>query len=454
MRTLRSVRIAGVALTMITMAGVSACSQGSGTEEEASWAGADPSEASGTVTFWSWGDAPDIVNAAVAEFNEVYPDIEVSAKVVSYKDYVSALGAALASGEGPDTFNLEPAMAQQFTDFTEDLVPLYEAQVGADWRSSVSTVAVDELTVDDRLVAAPNSLSVAGTLQLNVGLLDELGLEFPTGSVAPDELARFCESVRQAGKACISIGAKDGWVSQDVFQAVASSVAPGAFAAAVEGGDWTAPGLEASLDIWQSFFTDGVFQDGALGVSQYPDAWNAWLRGEAVATPVGSWGATDFITATNLNNQSGAGVSDPTPLQTVLVPFPAVGGDPTTLAASVGSGTAINVDSENKAAAAAWVNWYSTDPAGYQKFGADTLVGPASITGVEATPGDVAYPELVEDSLALLASTAAQEAEPRAIPYPEVVTALAAALQSSATGESSSTVLETLQAASDGITRG
>ena len=425
----------------------------SSTGTPAEWYGVDRSTVSGTVTFWNWGDTSDVADGAIAEFNKVYPNITVEAKTVSYKDYVASLSAALASGEGPDTFHVEPAMAVQFADLLEDVTPLYESQVGPDWKNQVSGAAVTELTVGSQLLAAPNGISAAGTLQLNVGLLDDLGLSFPEGQITPQQLADFCGQVKAKGALCVSMGGKEGWVDQDVFQALASSIAPGKFWAAVEGGDWTDPGLVETMDVWQQMFTNGVFQDGALGQNLYTDAWYLWQQGKAVATPIGYWGATDFIAATNITNQGSAGVTDPTPLRTILVPFPSLGSSPTTLAASVSSGTAINKDSRNKEAAAVWTHWFSIDPAGFQKISAQSLAGLPSVQGVETAPEGLAYPDLVKEPLATIIEMGLASTESRAITYPELITALTNALQSSATGVPSTEVLQTLQAASDAIKR-
>lgn len=459
----RSKMTGSTVLVLAAALSLSACTPGSPEDggtgqpsegQSADWWSADPATVSGTVSFWNWGDTSDVANEAIAEFNKVYPNITVQAKTVSYKDYVASLSAALASGEGPDAFHVEPAMAVQFADLLEDITPLYTAQVGADWQDKVPSAAVAELSVGDRLLGAPNGISAAGTLQLNVGLLDELGLTFPEGSITPDEFAEFCATVTAKGVECISMGGKEGWVAQDVFQAIASSVAPGKFWAAVEGGDWTDPGLVETMDIWQDMFSNGVFQDGALGMNLYTDAWYSWLQGKAVATPVGYWGATDFIADTNITNQGSAGVSDPTPLENILVPFPSLGDSPTTLAASVSSGMAISQDSENKDAAAVWTNWFSLDPDGYQKLSAQSLAGLPSVEGVEITPEGLAYPELVKEPLDNIIEMGLNAPESRAITYPELVTALTTALQSSATGVDSAEVLKTLQTTSDAIQRG
>lgn len=461
--TFRSRMIAATSLAITAALSLGACAAGSPSEQPtapqgsapADWWAAEPSTVSGTVSFWNWGDTSDVAESAIVEFNKIYPNITVEAKTVSYKDYVASLSAALASGEGPDTFHVESAMAYQFADLLEDVTPLYEARLGAGWKDSVSSSAVGELTTSDgRLLGAPNGISAAGTLQLNVGLLEELGLTFPEGQITAQQLAEFCGQVTAKDKTCISMGAKDGWVAQDVFQAMASSVAPGKFWAAIQGGDWTDPGLVQTMDLWKDMFTNGVFQDGALGMNLYTDAWYAWLQGDAVATPVGYWGATDFVSATNVTNQGSAGVSDPTPLENILVPFPSLGSSPTTLAASISSGNAINVDSKNKAAAAVWTHWFSIDPNGFQKISAQSLAALPSVQGVEIAPEDLAYPDLVAEPLDKLVAAGLSSTEPRAIPYPELVTALTTALQSSATGVASDEVLKTLQAASDAVDRG
>ncbi|NHB84370.1 hypothetical protein G7085_06460 [Tessaracoccus sp. HDW20] len=147
-------------------------------------------------------------------------------------------------------------------------------------------------------------------------------------------------------------------------------------------------------------------------------------------------------------------MSNPTPLETILVPFPSLGDSPTTLAASVSSGMAINKDSENKAAAAVWTHWFSIDPTGYQEMSAQSLAGLPSVQGVSIEPQGLAYPELVKEPLANIIEMGLNAPESRAITYPELVTALTTALQSSATGVDSATVLQTLQAASDAVKRG
>jgi raffinose/stachyose/melibiose transport system substrate-binding protein len=438
------------AVAALSMAGCSAASSSG----DADWASTDPHDASGEVTVWAWGDNQDIADGIAARFMEVYPDIDLTFRVVAYSDYVKTLSAALASGKGPDAYNLGPDMVPQFGPLSEDLGPLAESVLGEDWRDQLVPSMVEEVSIGDKLVGGPGQANGAGTVIVNQRLLDELGLEWPSDVTSIDDLAGFCDQVRAGGKGCIGIGAKDEWVSQDVLQAIANSIEPGVYAKAVAGETpWTDPTLVEAFDLWQRLFTDGIVQDGALAMPMYPDVDQAWQRGEYVAQAMGTWIAMNFVTDNTMQYQSGAGVSDPTPLESTVEPFPAVGGGDVHVFASVAWGTAINQNSANKAAAAAWVNWYSLDREGEQKHAADTLVGTPALRGVEIEPAGLAHPDLVQPSIDYLTEELGAVTEKRSILYPELVTALGLALQQSASGTDSEQVTEQLEAASAAVQR-
>ena len=50
-----------------------------------------------------------------------------------------------------------------------------------------------------------------------------------------------------------------------------------------------------SFEIWQNLFTDGIFQDGALGVGMYNETTDLWDYGDAVLCLNGSWAANLFV---------------------------------------------------------------------------------------------------------------------------------------------------------------
>jgi len=419
-----------------------------------SWATSNPANAKGSITFWAWGDNQDVANTEVAAFNKTYPNVKVNFRVITYSDYAKSLSAALASGKGPDVYNLEPLMASQFGPLSEDLTPLIAHVVGKNWKDTVSKPAVAEMTNSGKLVGAPNSLTGGGTIIVNTGLLEALGLKWPTNITSVDGLSAFCKQVLAKGKGCIGIGAKDEWVSQDVFQSIADSIKPGVYSDAVAGKvSWTDQTLVRALDIWKSLFTDGVFQAGALGMPMYPDTDAMWQKGDVVASALGTWSAMNFVKDSSIQNQTGAGVSKPTAIKSFVTSFPAVGGNEVKIFASVGSGTALNQTSKNKEAAAAWINWYSISPSGQQKDSADTLVGIPPIPNVKIEPKGLAYPDFANPSIEFISKGVAAASETRSIPYPDLVTALGNALQKMASGSDSKTVAKQLDKDSKAVSR-
>lgn len=448
----RSIAAAGVALALALGAG--ACGDSPSGPEDASWATSDPHKVKGDVVAWAWGDNQDIADSIAARFMEEYPNINLTLRLVPLPDYVTKLSAALASGKGPDAYNLGADMIPQFGPLSADLKPLFETVLGEDYQSKLVPAMLDEVTYKDRIVGGPGNITGAGTVIVNQRLLKSLDLEWPTDITSIQQLANFCAQVKAKGKGCIGIGAKDEWVSQDVLQALSNSIEPGVFRAAVEGEkDWTDPVIVEAFDLWQQLFSMGIAQDGALGMAMYPDVDQAFERGDFVAEAMGTWIAQNFTTTNSIAYQKGAGVEDPKPLETTVERFPGIGGNPVDVFASVAWGTAINANSENKAAAAAWVNWYSLDKNGEPKHAADTLVGPSSLLGVKVEPTDLAFPDLAQPSIDFLSQEMADVTELRSIIYPKMVTALGLALQQSAAGEDSENVTEELQGASAAVDR-
>jgi raffinose/stachyose/melibiose transport system substrate-binding protein len=451
------VRGRGSLLLAIALAGavaVSACTGGKGSTGSTDWARVAPQKASGKITVWVWSDDQATVNGIAARFMKRYPKIQVTIKAFPYTNYTNALSAGIASGKGPDVFIVEPRSIAQFAPLSEDVTPLLESVLGKDWRNDLFTSQVDELKVKDgRIVGLPNQANGAGTVLVNQGLLDELGLSWPSDVKSIDELAGFCAKVKAKGKDCIGIG-QDEWVLQDALQAIANSIKPGVFTAAVQGKTpWTDPVLVKAFDLFQALFTKGIVQQGALGMAMYTDVDYRWQRGKIVAMTVGNWSAMNLLTPNSVQFQKSAGVKNPKPIRAELLPFPGIGGNPVHIFASGYGGTAINVASKNKAAAAAWANWYSLDPQGRQKEAANDLIGMPALKGVRIQPQNIAHPEPALRSIKFLEREFANATDPRGVPYPDLLTALGTAFQKSASGTASTKVTEDLEKVSRSITR-
>ena len=117
---------------------------------------------------------------------------------------------------------------------------------------------------------------------------DKYNLEFPTNY---DELKEVCQTFRDNGEYPLVIGAKDSWINIDTWMNIAADINTEKLYSAIEGETpFTDEDLVQSFQIWQNCFTDGVFQDGALGVGMYTDSTDMYQKEGSIPMILnGSW---------------------------------------------------------------------------------------------------------------------------------------------------------------------
>ena len=117
---------------------------------------------------------------------------------------------------------------------------------------------------------------------------DKYDLELPTNY---DELKAVCQTFRDNGEYPLVIGAKDSWINIDTWMNIAADINTEKLYSAIEGETpFTDEDLVQSFQIWQNCFTDGVFQDGALGVGMYTDSTDMYQKEGSVPMILnGSW---------------------------------------------------------------------------------------------------------------------------------------------------------------------
>ena len=167
----------------------------------------------------------------------------------------------------------------------ENLVKEY----GDDWASNYNEYAMSLLKGDDgEYYAVPLGLSYAGYVWANMKYFDKYGLELPTNY---DELKEVCKTFRDNGEYPLVIGAKDSWINIDTWMNIAADINTEKLYSAIEGETpFTDEDLVQSFQIWQNCFTDGVFQDGALGVGMYTDSTDMYQKEGSVPMILnGSW---------------------------------------------------------------------------------------------------------------------------------------------------------------------
>jgi raffinose/stachyose/melibiose transport system substrate-binding protein len=397
------------------------------------------SATSGTVNWWGWTPT-DTATAQgyIAAFNKQYPDIKVNYKLVNISDWVAALRPALASGKGPDVFDMQPgAYVTQFKSFAVDQTSLAEQALGSDWKSKVAPIGISGLTADGKLTALSVGAVYAGMLWINADIFAKYDLRPPTTLA---EWKNACQVLRSNKVGCFVQGAAQQGFDQDTLQSIANSVQPGLWTKVSKGeAKWTDPGIVRTLSIWKDLFDSGIMQPGAIGYQQYPDANNDFLTGKYGMIMMGTWYTQYATTKAMTAALSAAGVRDAKPFPILPVAFPDVAGAGNTSAmyGDADFGLAISTKSKARAAAETFVKWMATSAEGQQVV-ADQLNDLPALTSVRPNFDNVELvdPARQKEPVQQLVTTAAGVTEPRmSLLNADVQNGILAAATSVATGK-------------------
>jgi raffinose/stachyose/melibiose transport system substrate-binding protein len=425
-RTTKRRAVMALAIGAVAALALAACSGGS----------AEPTASGGktTVKFWSWNPDEATAKPYIDAFEAEHPDITIEHRFIQFSDYVQATQLALTSGSGPDVFGTQVgALTTQFAPLAEDLTPYLEKEVGSDWKDKLT--ATDQLAVDGQQVGAPWMITGGGLVWANQTLVDSLGLTVPKTAA---ELKTFCAAVKAAGKDCIEQGAKDAWQNIDVYQSIINQINPGAFYDATAGkASFDTPDFAKAFDVWKGMFDDGLFEDGALGATAYPDSSDKFFKGGAALIVFGSWQNAD-TTNTRLATYAST-YGDESIKDTIFMPyfFPQIvdGGKTGSMFGGPDVGFAVSSASKVKDAAATFALWLSTNEAS-QKLMAKTVQQPA-LKSVPLDESDVKT-DAQKQALDAQGPALADMIGARQIQNADVQTALGDALSAVASGQTSS----------------
>jgi ABC-type glycerol-3-phosphate transport system substrate-binding protein len=444
-RRVGAVLVAGaVALTLAACSGGGSAPAASGSATE------------GDITWWGW--TPDKVNAdkLIAAFNEVYPDIKVEFVSKPIDTYDSVLGPAITSSEGPDVFNVAPGSANGGVDTFQagaiDLAPAVEEALGPDWQTKLATSGVDGLSVGDKVVGLSAGAVYSGSVWINQDIFDQYGLKAPTNL---DEWKSVCDTLSAAGQGCFVQGAGQWAFDMDTFEAIMENVDPGAYVKATEGEmSFTDPVFLEGMEIWKQLFDDGIMQEGAVGLQQYPDANNEFMSGRYAMVMMGTWYTQYTVKDIMVSAMEAAGVSNPVPFTMIPIQFPDVAntGNVGNMFGDADYGLAVSAKSDQQAAATTFATWLATSEAGQQTV-ANTLNNIPSLKGVQPQWDqiDLVNPDAQLDSLKELTEIASAATQPRfATVSADLNTAFRDALIGVATGDvTPDQALQNLQAVVD-----
>ena len=374
--------LAGVALLTLT-----ACAGGGSSDA------ADTGSATeGDITWWGWTPDKPLADKLIAAFNEEYPDIKVEFVSKPIDTYDSVLGPAITSSDGPDVFNVAPGSAnggvETFQAGAIDLGPAVEEALGADWKDQLAASGVDGLNVDGKVVGLSAGAVYSGSLWINQDIFDAHGLAAPTNY---DEWLSVCETLQAADQGCFVQGAGQWAFDMDTFEAIMENIQPGAYVDASRGElKYTDPVFVQGMEIWKSLFDDGIMQEGAIGLQQYPDANNEFMSGKYAMVMMGSWYTQYTVRDSMIAAMEAAGISDPEPFTMLPIQFPDVAdtGNVGLMFGDADYGLAVSAKSDQQSAATTFALWLATSEDGQQAI-ANTLNDIPSLKGVQPQWDDI-----------------------------------------------------------------
>ncbi|MFY1636271.1 ABC transporter substrate-binding protein [Solwaraspora sp. WMMB335] len=266
--------------------GLAACAGGASEEGSGDGDGS-------TVTFRSWSPIDQTTQQMVAAFTEEHPDATIDATIFNYPEYLVDLQTRASSNTMPDIVGLQPgALTQQYRDKLLPLQDCAENTWGADWQDRFYPIGLEQARMgnpdgDENFYALPLLVQTVN-LWANTEIFEAQGAEIPT---TWDELVAVVDQLDGGGEyAPFMLPAKDSWLRNVVFLQIANNVAPGLVYQAEDGTDsWTNPQLVEAFTYWQKLFTDGIAQQGAIGLDAYPSGANQFEAGNAAMIPLGAW---------------------------------------------------------------------------------------------------------------------------------------------------------------------
>lgn len=338
-------------------------------------AGAAASSGSAELVWWGWTPGSPLNEQYIEEFNKSFPDTKITWKQTTVDDYDAAIKPALANGEGVDIFEVSAGSANGgvgvFGGQAVNLEDALKAYLGDDYADKLNEASISSMTVNGELKALGVGTVYAGNLWINQDLFDKYNVKVPTNF---EEWKTACETFEANGIIGFVQGAGQGAFNMDTYHAICDNIQPGLFTKATRGEvEWTDPVFVQALDLWKKLFDEGIMQDGALGIQQYPEANNMFLSGQAAMVMMGSWYTMNCLPDTMRANMEAASSTDE-PFAMVPINFPDIAGTGNTgyVFCDIDYATAVAANASDVQAATDFALWLGASEEGQQMI-ADSL---------------------------------------------------------------------------------
>lgn len=257
-------------------------------------------------SWWTGGGEAAGLEALIARFSELYPDVDVVNAAVAGGSGVNAravLTTRMLGGDPPDTFQVhageELNAVWVAAGLMQPLNSIYEAN---GWLDQYPQGLLDLITDEEgNIYVVPVNIHRSNVMWYNPERLQEWGISVPT---TWDEFFAACEVTMAAGVPAISIG--ENWTQVHLWE----SVALGVLGAEAYNGLWDGTTSWTSPEVVSTFETLGRIYDCAnedRNSLSWQDAAQRVVNGEAAFNIMGDWAAGYYLVDLGLEPGTGFG---------------------------------------------------------------------------------------------------------------------------------------------------
>lgn len=267
-------------------------------------------DASGDLEIFSWwtgGGEEAGLNALIARFSELYPDINVTNAAVAGGSGVNAravLTTRMLGGDPPDTFQVHAGEELNALWVAAGLMePLNDIYDANGWLDQFPAGLLDLITDEaGNIYVVPVNIHRSNVLWYVPANLEQWGVTVPASW---DEFVNTtCPALQAQGVTPISIG--ENWTQVHLWE----SVALGVLGVEAYNGLWNGSTNWTSPEVANTFATLGQVMDCAnddMNALTWQDASQRVANGEAAFNIMGDWAAGYYLVDLALEPETGFG---------------------------------------------------------------------------------------------------------------------------------------------------
>jgi len=354
------------------------------------------------VTDWQAGvvGITDSYAEFITNFEAANPGVKVEYTQYTFNTYLEYLKPALSSGTGPDVFPLFPGADFESVYQAGHLLNLTEI-MDDEWKSWLGeSASIPDLMKDGSLYLAPQD---AFTEQIWVykDMIADLGFELPEfgDSYTVDEWIEIGNAAKEIGLDGLMFGPVESWCVWDGYYNMVQQLNPtypnDLMLQALNGEvDWDQDVFRKPIEAYKKMHEAGVWRADSLGMDYQVQAWGKWIAREGVGIYCnGDWfNASAPVEHNTLDNPNIYKMS-----------YPKISKDsPWTYNKATGTNAGININSDKRDIAIAWVR-YTNSPEASEIFARNGVI-PVALAAMDLDLLAASDNPLMNDGIRMLAT--------------------------------------------------